>query len=251
MAAYSYFIEPNKLEIANYKIQDKELKGIKIVFASDFHIKSNQKERLEQIINIINLQKADIVLLAGDYVSGHTKISTMEPQKIAEGLSKIKTKYGIYATLGNHDGWYDKEYITEVLEKENIRVLDNENVKLQIEGKEVYISGVEDMMTGSPDIYKALNNIKSPIILLTHNPDIFPKIPNGVNLTLAGHTHGGQVRLPLLGALIVPSKYGDKYSQGLIKENNKIMVVTKGLGVSVLPIRFNCLPEIVVLEFVD
>ena len=85
--------------------------------------------------------------------------------------------------------------------------------------------------------------------MLTHSPDIFPKVPKEVNLTLSGHVHGGQVRLPLLGAIIVPSKYGDKYSYGLIEEDNKKMIVTSGIGTSILNVRFNCKPEIVVIEF--
>lgn len=87
------------------------------------------------------------------------------------------------------------------------------------------------------------------LILLCHSPDVFPKVPKEVNLTLAGHVHGGQVRLPILGSLIVPSNYGDKYSQGLIEENGKKMIVTKGIGNSILNVRFNCIPEIVVIEF--
>lgn len=250
LAMYSFFVEPNKLEITNYKIQDKELSGIKIVFASDFHVKPNQQKRLEQITNTINAQNPDLVVSVGDYVSGHTQESTMHPKQIAEELSKIKTKYGFYTTLGNHDGWYDKAYIEELLEAQGINVLNNENVKLRINGREIYIAGVEDKMTASPNLYEALENTKSPTILLTHTPDIFPKVPNDVNLTLAGHTHGGQVRLPLLGALIVPSDYGDKYSAGLIVEKGKKLLVTRGIGVSILPIRFNCAPEIVVIEFV-
>lgn len=249
-AIYSFFVEPNKLEITNYKIQDKELAGIKIVFASDFHVKPNQQKRLEQIVNTINAQNPDLVVSVGDYVSGHTQESTMHPKQIAEELSKIKTNYGFYTTLGNHDGWYDKVYIEELLEAKGINVLNNENVKLQINNREIYIAGVEDKMTASPNIYEALENTKSPTILLTHTPDIFPKVPSDVNLTLAGHTHGGQVRLPLLGALIVPSDYGNKYSSGLIEEKGKKMIVTNGIGVSILPIRFNCPPEVVVIEFV-
>ena len=251
LVLYSFFIEPNKLEVTNYTIQDKELSGIKIVFASDFHIKPNQQKRLEQIVNTINVQNPDIVISTGDYVSGHTQESTMHPKQIAEELSKIKTKYGFYTTLGNHDGWYDKAYIEELLEAQGINVLNNENVKLWINNKEIYIAGVEDKMTASPNIYEALENTKSPTILLTHTPDVFPKVPNVVNLTLAGHTHGGQVRLPLLGAPIVPSDYGDKYSGGYIEEKGKKLIVTRGIGVSILPIRFNCAPEIVVIEFVN
>ncbi len=118
-------------------------------------------------------------------------------------------------------------------------------------GKEIYIAGVEDKMTASPDVYEALENAKSPTIFLTHTPDVFPKVPSRINLTLAGHTHGGQVILPVLGALVVPSEYGDKYLAGFIEEKGKRLIVSRGIGVSVLPIRFNCPPEIVVIEFAN
>ncbi len=116
LAFYSFFIEPNKLGVTNYTIQDKELAGIKIVFASDFHIKPNQQKRLERIVNTINVQNPDLVVSVGDYVSGHTQKSTMQPKKIAEELSKVGAKYGFYTTLGNHDGWYDRRSIQEALE---------------------------------------------------------------------------------------------------------------------------------------
>lgn len=251
LAGYSYFIEPNKLEVTNYTIQDKELSGVKIVFASDFHIKPYGQKRLEKVVETINAQNPDVVISAGDFVCGHTEHSTMHPQKIAEGLAKVKSKYGFYTTLGNHDGWYDRWYIKELLEKQNIKVLNNKNEKLQINGKEIFIAGVEDMMTAFPNMEDALKGTKTPTILLTHTPDVFPDIPRNVNLTLAGHTHGGQVRLPLIGALIVPSDYGNKYSSGLIEEKWKKMIVTNGIGVSILPIRFNCPPEIVVIEFTN
>ena len=155
-AGYSYFIEPNKLEVTNYTIQDKELSGVKIVFASDFHIKPYGQKRLEKIVETINKQNPDVVVSAGDFVCGHTEHSTMHPQKISEGLAKVKSKYGFYTTLGNHDGWYDRWYIKELLEGVNIKVLNNRNVKLQINGKEIYIAGVEDMMTAFPNIEDAL-----------------------------------------------------------------------------------------------
>ena len=85
--------------------------------------------------------------------------------------------------------------------------------------------------------------------MLTHTPDMFPKVPDDVNLTLAGHTHGGQIRIPFLGPIFTASIHRDKYSKGFIEENEKKMIVTTGIGVSILPIRFNCPPEIVVIEF--
>lgn len=249
LAGYSYFVEPNKLEVTNYTIQDKELEGIKIVFASDFHIKPYGQKRLEKVVETINAQNPDIVVSAGDFVCGHTEKSTMHPKLITKGLSKVKSKYGFYTTLGNHDGWYDSFYIEELLEKQNIKVLNNKNVKLQINNKEIYIAGVEDMMTGFPNIEEALKGTKSPTILLIHTPDIFPNVPNKISLTLAGHTHGGQVRIPIIGPIFTASNYGNKYAIGMIKENDKKLITTKGIGVSILPFRFNCTPEIVVIEF--
>ena len=249
LAGYSYFIEPNKLEVTNYTIQDKELSGVKIVFASDFHIKPYGQKRLEKIVEIINKQNPDVVVSAGDFVCGHTEHSTMHPQKIAEGLAKVKSKYGFYTTLGNHDGWYDRWYIKELLEKQNIKVLNNKNVKLNINGKDIYIAGVEDMMTAFPNVEDALKGTKSPTILLTHTPDIFPDVPKNVNLTLAGHTHGGQVRIPIIGPIFTASTYGNKYAIGFIEENDKNLITTRGIGVSILPFRFNSPPEIVVIEF--
>lgn len=251
LAGYSYFIEPNKLEVTNYTIQDKELSGVKIVFASDFHIKPYGQKRLEKIVEIINKQNPDVVVSAGDFVCGHTEHSTMHPQKIAKGLAKVKSKYGFYTTLGNHDGWYDRWYIKELLEKQNIKVLNNKNEKLQINGKEIFIAGVEDMMTAFPNMEDALKGTKTPTILLTHTPDVFPDIPRNVNLTLAGHTHGGQVRLPIIGPIFTASNYGNKYAIGFIEENGKKLITTRGIGVSILPFRFNCPPEIVVIEFTN
>lgn len=246
---YSFFIEPNKLIVTNYSIKDSQLKDLKVVLVGDFHIKPNQQKRLEKVVSLINNQKPDIVLSVGDFVAGHEENSTMLIDKIASELKKVESKYGFYTVLGNHDWWINGEEMAEVLNKNNIKVLANTNAKINANGKIIYIAGVEDLTTRKPNIYQALNNANQPIILLTHSPDIFPKVPKNVNLTLAGHVHGGQVRLPLLGAIVAPSKYRDKYSLGLIEENNKKMIVTKGIGNSILPVRFNCAPEIVVIDF--
>ena len=246
---YSFFIEPNILTVKHYKINDSALKGIKIVFVSDFHIKPNQAKRLNKVVKMINEQNPDVVLSVGDFVNGHEEDMTMPIADIVKQLKNIKSKYGFYTVLGNHDWWIDGEGITDTLTSNGIKVLANSNAKININGKDIYIVGVEDKTTRTPEIYSALENAKKPVILLTHSPDMFPKVPSDINLTLSGHVHGGQVRLPLLGALIVPSDYGDKYSLGLIEEEGKKMIVTKGIGNSILNVRFNCVPEIVVVEF--
>ncbi len=246
---YTFFIEPNILIVKKYTIKDEQLKGIKILFVSDYHIKTYQKNRLEKTIRLINKQNADIVLSTGDYVAGHSLKSTLPVDIIAEDISKIKSKYGYYTVMGNHDSWVGHGSIISALKKYSINILTNETVTVDINGKRVYIAGIEDLQTGKPDIIKALSKAKNPVILLTHNPDMFFDVPDNVNLILAGHTHGGQVRLPFTGALITPSMYGNRLTYGFINENNKKMIVTSGIGTSILPVRFNCRPEIVIVNF--
>ncbi len=246
---YMAFIEPNMLIVKHYKIKDEALSGLKIVFASDFHFKKYQRERLKKVTNLINAQNADIILSTGDYVAGHKLKSTLPVDEIAENISQLKSKYGYYTVMGNHDDWVGNGSVISALEKKGVNILWNESISVNIEGKTLYIAGIEDFLTGNPDINKALEKVKNPVILLTHEPDMFIDVPDSVNLTLAGHTHGGQIRLPFIGAIIVPSKYGNRFASGFINENGRKMIVTNGIGTSILPLRFNCKPEIVVIDF--
>lgn len=247
---YCFAIEPNMLQIKTYRIPDEKLKGLKVVFVSDFHIRPNGQKRLQKIVNLVNKQNSDIVLSGGDFVNGYKEKETMPIEEIVSGLNKIKSKYGLYTVLGNHDWDFDGVKISKVLQENGIKVLANSNSKIDTSVGTIYIAGVEDLKTRTPDIDKALENTENPTILLTHSPDVFPKVPLGVNLTLAGHVHGGQVRIPFWGAILIPSKYGNRYSMGLIEETGRKIIVTKGIGTSILPVRFNCPPEIVVIDFI-
>jgi len=248
---YGIFIEPNMLLVTKYKIKDVALKGIKLVFVSDFHIRKYQEKRLKKVISLVNDQNADIVLSTGDYIAKHSLKASLCAKKIAENISKIKSNYGFYTTLGNHDGKRGEGSITSALQKYGIKILKNENIPVKIGKTTVYIAGIEDYQSGRPSIPTALSDTKKPVILLTHNPDMFTDVPNSVNLTLAGHTHGGQIKLPIIGALIIPSIYRNRFASGYIEENGRKMIVTKGIGTSILPVRINCIPEIVVIEFED
>ena len=240
---WGFFIEPNLLVVKKYcgRYWDKDSKIKKIVFVSDFHIAKNDLGRLRRIIKLINKQNPDLVLSGGDYIKGHNGKTTMDIDLISRELSKINSP--VISVLGNHDGWYDKYTVKKSLEKYGIKVLSNSNTKFE----DIYISGVEDLQTGVPNIETALENTENPRILLTHTPDIYYDIKENVDLVLAGHVHGGQVRLPFIGSLIVPSEYGTKFACGEFRENNTL-IVTKGLGTSILNVRFLTLPEIVVIE---
>ncbi len=245
LIVWSFIVEPNILTVKKITVNDNNLKGLNIVFASDFHIKKYEKYRLKRIVNKINEQNPDIVLLGGDYVNGHRPRNTYPIDKIASELKNIKSKYGTVAIIGNHDGWQGKQQAIKALQENNITVLDNSNKKFD----KFSIAGVDDLQTGKPNIQQALTNAEKNIILLTHSPDVFPEAPEFVNLTLAGHTHGGQIVLPNGRALVVPSKYGARYAYGLKEKNGRKMFVSRGLGTSVIAARFNCFPEIVVINF--
>lgn len=241
---YSVVVEPNILTVKRITVTDERLRGLKIVFASDFHFKPYEKYRLKRIVRLINKQNADIILLGGDYVNGHKKGATLNLNIIAEEFSKLNSKYGTAAVMGNHDGWQGKLEIINAFKKNGITVLENNSKNFN----KFTIAGVEDLQTGNPDVSKALANTENPVILLSHTPDIIPQVPLSVNLMLSGHTHGGQI---VLGKpLVVPSKYGTKFAYGMLEEDGKKLYVSKGLGTSILPLRFNCLPEITVIEFI-
>lgn len=246
---WTFCVEPNLLVTKNITVKNEDLKGIKITIAGDFHLKKNDEKRLQKTIKVINETDADLILLLGDYVKGHKRNKTISYDKINKNFKNLRAKNGIFAILGNHDIWISENETKNSLNSAGITVLDNENKKIKIKNKMVTIAGTNDMTENKADIAKTLKNAQKPTILITHNPDIFPFVPEFVDFTVAGHTHGGQVVFPLFGAPIVPSNYGQRYASGLVVENGKNIFITKGIGTSILPVRFNCTPEIVTITF--
>lgn len=246
LCVWGVLIEPNILTVKCITLNNKDLRGMKIVFASDFHIKPYEGYRLKKIVKRINAQEPDIILLGGDFVNGHDGTFTMSPENIASQLKKLNSKYGTITVMGNHDGWQGKYRIIKALESNGIKVLENSNINFD----KFTIAGVEDMQTGNPDYNKALSGVGKNVIMLSHTPDVFPELPETVTLTLSGHLHCGQIKLPGMPPRYIPSKYGTKYLYGLTKENNKTLFTSCGLGNSILPVRFNCPPEIIVIEVI-
>jgi len=237
---WGFFIEPNLIIIKKYKTDF--LKGQKIVFISDYHIAKYDRQRLRRIVNKINQLKPDIVLSGGDFIKGHNQNSSLKIEEQAKELARIKAP--IITVLGNHDNWYDKYTIKQALENIGVKVLINTNTEVN----NLYIAGIDDIKTGFPNVSAALENTDSPRILLTHSPDIYLDVKEDVDLILAGHVHGGQVKFPIIGSVICPSKYGTKFCGGDYKETKNRMIVTTGLGTSILNVRFLNPPEIIVIE---
>jgi len=255
-ALWAFAVEPASLVVREYDVElpawPQSADDLHIAILGDLHVGSpfNGLDKLQRIVQETNNTKPDLVLLAGDYViQGVLGGSFVPPQDFAPVVAGLQVRLGVWAVLGNHDWWLDGPAVRTALEQNGIRVLDNEAAALDATG-ELWLAGVGDYKEGSPDVSLALRTIPdtATVIVLTHNPDVFPEIPDRVALSIAGHTHGGQVRLPLLGRPIVPSRFGERYAAGVITEGSKHFFVSTGLGTSILPIRFRVPPEISLLR---
>ena len=234
--------EDIKIEREIIKIENlpQEFEGIKIVHISDLH--SSKFGRIEKkILVIINQLNPDFIFITGDLVSRKPDIELISPFWQILGERYLNRIFGVW---GNHDHWYKNfETLKKKLKQSQIEILENENKKLKIGlGEEyIYLIGVDDPYTGRDNLLKARQGIVGkniPQILLAHSPDIMPKAKEQeIDLVLAGHNHGGQVVIPIIGPVFVPSKYGRKYLKGLFKENLTYLYVNRGIGASLLPIR--------------
>jgi predicted MPP superfamily phosphohydrolase len=225
---------------------------LKIAVLSDLHVGSPHRSiaNLKQVVDATNAENPDLVVLLGDYVITDVVGGTfVEPEPIAAELAALKAPLGVIGVLGNHDWWYDGERTRKAFESRGIRILENQNMRITHRDQSFWICGLADLWTREERLLPTLAEITDadPILVLTHNPDIFPQMPSRVSLTLAGHTHGGQVNLPLLGRLVVPSKFKQRYAYGLVEENGKKLFVTEGIGTSIIPVRFRSAPEIALL----
>jgi predicted MPP superfamily phosphohydrolase len=177
----------------------------------------------------------------------------------AAQFARLAAPFGVWAILGNHDWWNDVAGVRAAFAKVGIPVLENRSVLLGTGARRFWLAGLGDQLAhplgahrfrGEDDLDGTLAQVTTddPVILLAHEPDIFPSVPDRVALTLAGHTHGGQIRVPLLWERIVPSRYGARYAYGHIVETGRHMVVSGGLGTSFVPVRLGVPPEIVRIE---
>ena len=276
LGTYAVAIEPlYRLRVARYAFTPNPWKNglkLRVAVLADLHACDPwmSVERIGRIVEETNALKPDVILLVGDYLSGMTLVTRhIPPSEWAAVLAGLDASLGRYAVLGNHDWWEDETVQVrgsgptmagQALDAVGIEHLENRAVRLEKGGQPFWIAGLGDQLAftstslrrtwqGVDDLPGTLAQLTddAPAILMAHEPDIFPEVPERVSLTLSGHTHGGQVRL--FGySPVVPSRYGNRYAYGHVIEEGRHLVVSGGLGCSIAPIRFGSPPEIVLLE---
>lgn len=218
------------------------------------------RERIREVVETANLQRSDLIVLLGDYFATHRFITEIVPTEVwASELGRLRAPLGVYAILGNHDWWHNVSDTRQAFADVKIPVMENDALLLGPRGARFWLAGLGDQLAyvlgrrryqGVDDLPGTLKRVdtEDPVILLAHEPDIFPKVPDRVALTLCGHTHGGQIRIPLLWEHFVPSIYGARYAYGHIIENRRHMIVSGGLGTSGIPARLGVQPEVLRIE---
>ncbi len=276
--------EPQTLTVKTYRPQPTQWPaGLKLRLAllADFHACDPwmSLDRIASIVERTNTLKPDAVLLLGDYVAGRKMLRfscNIAERDWARVLADLSAPYGIHAVLGNHDWWDDSRAqllrqgppaAQRALEAAGIPVYENRAARLVKDGRPFWITGLGDQSSFAPRAWAAgrraglspadgthdlpgtlrLLTDDAPVVMMAHEPDIFVQMPERVALTVCGHTHGGQVRLPGVKPY-VPSRYGERFVYGHIVEHGRHLIVSSGLGCSGAPVRFGVPPEIVVVE---
>ena len=252
---WGFWLEPSSLRVQRVDL-DVGWPGsqpLRVVVLSDLHIGAPYYglSRLPEVVARTNATHPDLICILGDVVTlGVAGGAFVPPEPIAAALGRLRATAGVVAVMGNHDRAFDGPRVQRALESAGIRVLEDTAVRVRTPAGALWIAGVSDLWRGPHDLPRALRAVtdsRTPVLLITHNPDLFPEVPDRVMLTLAGHTHGGQVRLPLIGAPIVPSAYGQRFVAGHIVERGRHLFVSTGIGTSDIPVRFGVPPAIFVL----
>ena len=249
------WLEPASLRVEEERITLRwSARGaIRIAILTDLHVGSpfNGLPKLREIVDRTNAARPDLICILGDLViQGVLGGSFVPPEQTAAELGRLRAPAGVVGVLGNHDAWLNHARVRDALERQGIPVVEDTAVRRETVAGPLWIAGISDLWTGKHDLEAALSAVKAdgaPIILLTHNPDMFPLVPARVALTLAGHTHGGQARFPFLGRPIVPSRFGQRFAAGHVIEGGRHMFVATGLGTSIIPVRFRVPPAVTVL----
>jgi predicted MPP superfamily phosphohydrolase len=250
-AAWGHYVEPERLGVTQLDLPVANWPGdeppLRIGHASDFHCDdAKSTARVIQAIDLLMAQKPDVVFLTGDFVTNDydrwSEVAADAVKKAAEA------PHGAYAVLGNHDGIGLKaRRITLDLEQNGIRVLRNRSVRIP-DRKNVWLTGLASRSMWESDAAQALNRVPANAtkVLLVHEPDYADESPKGFCAQFSGHSHGGQICIPVIGSLHTP-RYARRYIEGLLQGPHHPLFVTRGIGVVGPRFRFCCPPEVAVI----
>ena len=253
--------EPNDPKVVRLEVSINRLpevfNGLTIVQLSDFHYGELCAIPIRKAVEIVKKLQPDIVVLTGDFITVpvwshflHDKNrAANDAEPCARMLRELKPPMGMFAVLGNHDLNSDPRWITEIIESNGIPVLRNRSVPIEKGSARFWLAGVDDVLDGKPDLDLTLHAVPpaESVILLAHEPDFADQATRyPIDLQLSGHSHGGQIWLPGIGAPWLPP-LGREYPRGLRKIDNLSLYTNIGLGTIRLPIRLNCPPEITLL----
>lgn len=281
LGGYAFAIEPYRLRFPRYRLKPARWPiglNLKIAAIADLHTCRPwmTTDRVREIVAATNAQEPDLVVLLGDFIASHRFVVEAEDKKDwAAALAELQAPLGVHAILGNHDWWEYRDVqvrragptrVGLALETAGIPVYENEAVRLVKDGKAFWLAGLGDQWAfiknrdrkkrwrsfgyeGVDDLDATLAQVtdQAPVIMMAHEPDIFEGMPSRVSLTLSGHTHGGQVQFMGIAPL-VPSRFGRRYIYGHVREAERDLIVSGGLGCSGLPIRFGRPPEVPMIE---
>jgi len=259
LGLWAFWLEPASLVLSEERVSLplSTHRPLRVAILTDLHVGSpfNGIVRLRDVVRRTNAARPDIVCILGDVVMIHGIVGGRQvpPEEIAAELKHLSAPAGVVAVLGNHDGWFDHDRVRGALETSGVRVIEEASTRIETPAGPLWFAGISDLWTGRHDIAAALSSVRddgASVVLLTHNPDVFPFVPGRVALTLAGHTHGGQVRLPLIGRPVVPSQFGQRFAAGHVVEGGRHLLVATGIGTSILPVRFRVPPTVTLLTLV-
>lgn len=254
LVGYAGWVEPRRFVLRERTLRPPgwpaALDGLRVAVLSDLHAGGPHVDatRVRHVARDLTSRRPDLVLLLGDYVDCDVLFGGREePETIAQALTALEAPLGRVAVLGNHDWAQEGERMRAALRRAGTHVLENDALDV---GRGLLVAGIGDGRERRADVVAALRDVPedAPVLLLAHDPDVFPRVPARVALTLAGHLHGGQVDLPGLRRRFIPSRFGARYLHGLVEEDGRLLLVTSGFGQAGLPLRLRRPPEAWILE---
>ena len=266
LGGYAFAVEPRfRLLVTEWSVATPKWpseRPLRIVILTDIHAVEPwmPASRIRAIVAQANRLGGDLIVLLGDYVSGigdRFRLGRVTASEWGPPLADLAAPLGVHAILGNHDWWSDREAVEQALADAGIPLYRNRAVRIG-GAAPFWLAGTDSIVAhplghgrfrGEDDLPGTLAQITddAPAVLMAHEPDIFVDVPDRFAVTLSGHTHGGQVRLPFLGRPVVPSAFGQRFAYGHIREDGRDLIVSAGLGCSIAPVRFGVPPEITVV----